>query len=92
MAEIQGLGKCGICYEPIQDAKTGAPSAIRHLRGHQLAHKTCADRQAIYEQTQEYRVEQAKQAIETAEQKVNAANYELEVARLKLKQAEASVD
>lgn len=43
MADIKGLGDCGICHKAIQDPTTGVPSAVRHFQGHQLAHKHCFD-------------------------------------------------
>jgi len=43
MADIKGLGNCGICTQPIQDPTTGVPGPIRHFNGHQLAHKKCFD-------------------------------------------------
>ena len=43
MAEIAGMGNCGICHKPIQDPKTGIPSPVRHFRDHTLAHKACMD-------------------------------------------------
>jgi hypothetical protein len=92
MAEIAGLGKCGICYDDIQDKRTGVPSAIRHLRGHQLAHKACADKQAAYELTHEYQIEQAEAAVADATNKLNVATYNLQVAQTKLAQLQASVE
>ena len=84
MAEIQGLGNCGICQKPMQDPVTGIPSAARHYQGHQLAHKTCFEKRAAYEKTPEFQVDQARSAVETAEQKLASAQYELEVAKIKL--------
>lgn len=43
MADIKGLGNCGICGKPIQDPITGTSSPVRHFRGHELAHKACFD-------------------------------------------------
>lgn len=38
MADIKGLGNCGICGKPIEP---GQP--IRHFKGHMLSHKPCHD-------------------------------------------------
>jgi hypothetical protein len=43
MAEIKGMGNCGICQKPIQDPKTGIPSPVRHFKDYTLAHKACFD-------------------------------------------------
>lgn len=82
MAIVEGFGKCGICLQQIESNPT--PS-LRHYKGAQMAHKSCWNRQAAYEQTQEYQVEQALAAVETAERRLNSAKYELEVAQIKLK-------
>lgn len=36
MADIKGIGNCGICEHAIEP---GQP--IRHFKGHQMAHKEC---------------------------------------------------
>lgn len=43
MADIKGLGNCGICGKELQDPKTGVSGPVRHFSGHQLAHKGCMD-------------------------------------------------
>jgi hypothetical protein len=43
MAEIKGIGKCGICGNDLQDPTTGTTGPVRHFQGHQLAHKACSD-------------------------------------------------
>lgn len=44
MADIQGVGNCGICGKPMQDPKTGAHvGPVRHFKGHLMAHKGCYD-------------------------------------------------
>lgn len=87
MAQIEGFGKCGICLDQIE---TPTPP-LRHLKGLQMAHKTCYDKQVEYEKSDEYRIDQAKSAVDTAERKLGVAKYDLEVAQLKLKQLLASV-
>jgi hypothetical protein len=44
MADIKGLGNCGICGTELQDPKTGVSGPVRHFSGHQLAHKGCMDK------------------------------------------------
>lgn len=38
MADIKGLGNCGVCTQAIEN---GQP--IRHFKGYVMAHKTCMD-------------------------------------------------
>jgi hypothetical protein len=84
MAEIAGMGLCGICHQPIQDQKTGAPSPIRHFQNHQLAHKSCHDAHELEKGTSEYQVREAEQKVANAENTLTAAVAGLDAARLDL--------
>lgn len=88
MADIKGMGLCGICHNPIQDEKTGVPSAIRHFQGHQLAHKHCFDAHEAEKDTVEYKVAQAEKRVLRAESQLTAATAELAASRLDLKRIE----
>lgn len=79
MADIEGLGKCGVCYKPIVP---GQP--IRHWQGYQMSHKDCHDKEIVRRESDEYKLQEAFAAVETAKRKVIAAQYELEVAEIKL--------
>jgi hypothetical protein len=76
----------------LADEKTGVSTPVRHWQGHQLAHKDCFNKRKAYEQTHEYKVEQAQIAVENAEHKLNGATYELAVAKKKLQELLAAVE
>ena len=86
MAEVKGLGKCPLCMEDLNDAKTGVSAPIRHWRGHQLAHKNCFDRQKAYELTDEYKIEVAQRELQDATNRYNVAANHLLTAKNKLAQ------
>ncbi|HEX4714330.1 MAG TPA: hypothetical protein VH164_05320 [Ktedonobacteraceae bacterium] len=85
MAEIQGLGLCGICWKDIQDPITGTASPIRHYKGHQLAHKHCFDAEEALKASPEYKVKQAHDIFKQAftAYRVADANFRTAVQRLK---------
>jgi hypothetical protein len=88
MADIQGMGNCGICQLPIQDPKTGVPSPVRHFRDHILAHKNCHESNEAHKLTDDYRREQAEQRVQAAQNKLNVAVNELNAATKALEELE----
>jgi hypothetical protein len=85
LADIKGMGLCGLCHKPIQDERTGVPSPIRHFQGHLLAHKRCYDAHELEKGTSEYQVRAAEQKVANAESTLLAAQAGLDAARLDLK-------
>ncbi len=88
LAEISGLGKCGICLEDLQNPVTGTSGPIRHYKGHQLAHKHCHEHLEAFKQTAEYKLAQAKQRVGIAKNKILAAEAELTAAEAELARLE----
>jgi hypothetical protein len=84
MADIKGLGLCGICMKDLQDPTTGTSGPIRHFKGHQLAHKNCFDQKEAFEKTHEFKVQQAELKLTHAQQKVAVAEAEVRGAQAAL--------
>lgn len=78
MADIQGLGNCGICMKPIQDPITGVPSPVRHFKGHQLAHQRCSEELAETKESPEYKRQQLVQRIGALRNEIKNAEMLLE--------------
>jgi len=88
MAEIAGLGKCGICDEELSDPKSGLSTPIRHWRGHQLAHKRCFELRQAEEESEEWKLTQAQARVALAKTALNTAKTELNAARKALSELE----
>lgn len=66
MAEISGLGLCGICYKDLTDPITGTSSPVRHYKGHQLAHKDCHEAEQKFKASPEYKIHECHQKFKQA--------------------------
>lgn len=77
MAEIQGVGNCGICGKALQDPKTGAHvGPVRHFKGHLLAHKGCMDAWSADDQ----RLARAKETRDRLTAQIGAMQTDLNAA------------
>lgn len=88
MAEISGMGNCGVCGKDIQDPKTGVPGPIRHMQGHTLAHKICFEANEAHKLTDAYKREQAEQRVQVAQNRLDVAVNELNAATKSLEELE----
>lgn len=79
MAEIKGLGKCGICHEDLQDAN-GIPSPVRHFKDFQLAHKACMDAYSAEDAERD----RLKEQIARSEGQIAAMQGDLDRAKARL--------
>ena len=89
MAEIKGLGVCGICYKDLTDPTTGTSSPVRPIEGGkigtQLAHKQCWEDLEAFKKTPGYKVQQAHEKFKQAftAYRMAESNFRLAVQRLK---------
>lgn len=84
MADIKGLGDCGICHQSIQDPKTGTSGPIRHFNGHQLAHKACFETWSSEDQ----RLMRVKETADRLRRQIAAMQGDLEAAEKSIAELE----
>lgn len=78
MADIQGVGNCGICGKPLQDPKTGAHvGPVRHFKGHLLAHKSCMDNWSADDQ----RLARARETVTRLNAQIGAMTVDRDAAQ-----------